>query len=214
MKKLFTTLLVCCFVFFTITFIGCGDDSNTSTDYSAENDYDTTTDYDTTSTDDTDEAARELENKKALERSLDLFAGNVVRESRTFLEDTPLVKLFPAETITLKVIMHLKMSDSYDTEVTGVGQFSEGVINTSIQMIADSDPLGRKNVAMGSPIAFPLACESIDGAWKLKGDGVKELIDLLERKFDLNNESAEFEARMRSFERRIDSIANPTGSPF
>jgi hypothetical protein len=45
----------------------------------------------------------------------------------------------------------------------------------------------------------------------LKGNALADLISGLERKLDLNNESDEFEARMRSFERRIDSIANPTG---
>jgi general secretion pathway protein G len=79
-----------------------------------------------------------------LEKSLDLFGGKVVRESQEFLENTPLVKLFIGETITLRLTMHLKMFDSYDTEVTFAGLSSEGVINASIRLIAESDPLGKK----------------------------------------------------------------------
>jgi general secretion pathway protein G len=157
------------------------------------------------------EEQKKRESKEALEQSLNLFGRNVVRESQEFLDNTPLVKLFIGETITLRLTMHLKMADSYDTEVTFAGLSSEGVINASIRLIAESDPLGRKNVPMGSSADVLLVCKYENGAWKLKGNALADLISGLERKLDLNNESDEFEARMRSFERRIDSIANPTG---
>ena len=50
MKKLFTILLVCCFAFSTITFIGCGGGETTTDDTTTD---DTTTDDDSTDDDDT-----------------------------------------------------------------------------------------------------------------------------------------------------------------
>jgi ribosomal protein L19 len=156
---------------------------------------------------DTVQIQDDLQEREHLERSLDTFAGVVVSESQKFLDDTPLVKLFIGETVTLKMSVHLKMLDQYEVSIESASGVPKGVISTRIQSILDSDPLGRKNVVMGTT-DVPIECQFIDGVWQLKGDTLSDLITGLEETQGFNNPSDEFDARMQSYRRQIDSIIN------
>ena len=74
------------------------------------------------------------------------FASKAVPLSQEFLDNTPFVKLFVGETVTLGMTVFLKMQDSYDVEVLSSGSTPEGVINTKIQLILERDPLGNKKI--------------------------------------------------------------------
>jgi hypothetical protein len=156
------------------------------------------------------EQKQQLQKEKELNASLASFASTVVPESQSFLKNTALVKLIRSGDVTLKMSVHLEMRDSYNVEVLSPGFNPHGVINTTIQAILDSDPLGRKNIPMGSPIKVPLECKYRDGVWEIE-DTLGEVIAKLERTQGFNNPEDEFNARMDSLYRRIERIGRPTG---
>ena len=161
--------------------------------------------------DQTADPVAELQGETDLEESLRSFASAVIPASQEFLDNTPLVRIVRSGSVALKMSVHLKMLDSYDVDVLSTETIPQGVINIRIQSILDSDPLGRKNIKMGSPQIFPLNCKYRDGSWGMNGDPLGELISTLEKAGGYNNPDEEFKARMDGFYRQIESIANPTG---
>ena len=201
---------IVCLTVFSMA-IGCKGELSEKTDEDFQRDTDPMEDFQSDRDIELADPVVAEQQESELEDSLRAFASVVVPASQEFLDNTPLVRLFIEETITLKMSVHLRMLDSYEVNVSSTGAFSEGVINTRIESILDSDPLGRKNIKMGSTQTVPLRCKYRDGVWELEGDTLGELISGLEKAGGFNNPDEEFEARMKSFDRQIKSITNPTG---
>jgi tetratricopeptide (TPR) repeat protein len=145
--------------------------------------------------------------KKDLESSLATFGDRVMKLNREFLEDTPLVKVLTAGKSSTKITFRIKLDDSYETELVNQSkQTPDGMINARVRMFADN-LFGKRNAPFGPSVPVSFLCEYKGGAWTLKTDSVKYLVEKMIENYDLNNEDAEYEARMRSHMQAIDTIS-------